>query len=112
MNSQFLFIILLFTLLGSYGSFCFKKAANQTEILKIIVSPMLYIGGGFYLVSMILNIYILKYMPYNIVFPLTSITYIWTLIFSKIFLKEKITKRKLVGIALLCLGAICMVISL
>lgn len=112
MNSQFLFIILLFTLLGSYGSFCFKKAANEADIIKIIAAPRLYIGGIFYLVSMLLNIYTLKYMPYNIVFPLTSITYIWTLIFSKIFLKEKITNRKLIGITLLCLGAICMVIPL
>lgn len=112
MNSKFLLIILIFTLLGSYGGYCFKKAANQPTILGILASPRLYVGGGLYFASMLLNIYTLRYMPYNVVFPLTSITYIWTLILAKVYLKEKITSRKLIGIALLCIGAICMVIEL
>lgn len=112
MNSRFLLIILVFTLMGAYGSYCFKRASNQESVIKILFSPMLYIGGTFYVGSMLLNIYTLKYMPYNIVFPLTSITYIWTLIFSKILLKEKITKRKIIGIVLLCMGALLMVIEM
>jgi drug/metabolite transporter (DMT)-like permease len=97
-------------MLGSYGSYCLKKAASQPILLKIIASPLLYIGGIFYLMSMLLNIYTLKYVPYNIVFPLTSITYIWSLILSKIYLNEKITIKKVIGIVLLCIGAIFIVI--
>lgn len=110
MNSYLFLIIIIFTFLGSYGSYCFKKASGNESIIKILCSPILYIGGVFYLVSLILNIYTLEYMPYNIVFPLTSLTYIWTLVIAKIFLNESITKRKIIGIILLCLGAICMVL--
>ncbi|MBS5316733.1 MAG: EamA family transporter [Clostridiales bacterium] len=110
MNSYLLIIILIFTLLGSYGSYCFKKASGKESVLKIIFSPILYIGGGFYLISLIMNIYTLKYMPYNIVFPLTSLTYIWTLILARVLLKEKVTRKKIIGIILLCLGALCMVL--
>ena len=109
MNSKFLVIILIFTLLGSYGSYCFKKAANNDNIIKIFLTPILYMGGIFYVVSLLLNIYTLQHLPYNIVFPLTSITYIWTLIISHFCLNEKITKKKIAGIVLLCIGAICMV---
>lgn len=112
MSNQFVLVIFIFTLLGSYGGYCFKKAADQPTIFGILVSPRLYVGGVFYLGSMLLNIYTLKYMPYNIVFPLTSITYIWTLIISRACLNEKITKKKLIGIILLIIGAICMVIEL
>lgn len=110
MNRYLFLIILVFTLLGSYGSYCFKRAADKGSIVKIILSPILYMGGVFYLISLIMNIYTLKYMPYNIVFPLTSLTYIWTLILAKLLLKEKITKKKVIGIILLCLGALCMVL--
>jgi hypothetical protein len=38
----------------------------------------------------IINILVLKQLPYTIVFPLTSITYIWTLMISYFLLGEKI----------------------
>lgn len=110
MSSKLLIIILIFTLLGSYGSYCFKKVAGKDSIVKIIMAPTLYLGGTLYLISMLLNIYTLNYMPYNIVFPLTSLTYIWSLFIARIFLKERITNKKIIGIVLLCLGAICMVL--
>lgn len=110
MNNYLLIVILIFTLLGSYGSYCFKKAASKASIIEILLSPILYVGGIFYLISLILNIYTLEYMPYNVVFPLTSLTYVWTLIIARVLLKESITNKKIIGITLLCLGAICMVL--
>lgn len=110
MNSYFLLLILIFTMMGSYGSYCFKRASSQPEIFKIMLSPLLYIGGIFYFISILLNIYTLKYIPYNIVFPLTSITYIWSLFLSKVCLHEKITLRKIIGLVLLCIGAVFIVI--
>ncbi|MEG2295221.1 MAG: EamA family transporter [Oscillospiraceae bacterium] len=110
MNSKLLIVILIFTLLGSYGSYCFKKVASKDSMRKIIMAPTLYLGGILYLISLLLNIYTLKYMPYNIVFPLTSLTYIWTLMIARIFLKERITYKKILGIGFLCVGAVCMVL--
>lgn len=109
MSSKLLIIILLFTLIGSYASYCFKKAAGKDTILKILSAPTLYFGGMLYVLSMLLNIYTLNYMPYNVVFPLTSLTYVWTLLIARVFLKERITHKKIIGIMLLCVGAFCMV---
>lgn len=44
------------------------------------------------------------------VLPLTSITYIWTLVISYKFLKEKITFKKIIGIILIIVGAIIIAI--
>ena len=88
------------------GGFFFKKCTSSGDIKGIIFSPFLYLGGATYLVSAILNIIVLRYLPYSIVLPLTSLTYIWSLILSYLLLNEKITKVKIIGIILILLGAV------
>ena len=66
----------------------------------------LYIGGILYVIAAVLNIVALKYLPYSIVLPLTAITYIWTIIISRLMLKEKVNKEKVIGIILIIIGAI------
>ena len=67
----------------------------------------LYIGGFLYLASAVFNIWILRYLEYSVVLPLTSFTYIWTMILSHILLEEKITIKKIVGVILILVGAVC-----
>ena len=67
-------------------------------------------GGGFYGAAAILNIIALQYLPYTIVFPLTAVTYIWTMIISKWILNETISSRKIIGVTLIVIGAIVLVL--
>lgn len=104
---KYILLCLIFTLFGAFGGFCFKKAASGSEtILKIIFNPYLYIGGALYVAGAILNIIVLKELKYVVVLPITSITYIWTIIISYFVLKEKITLRKILGICMIVFGAI------
>ena len=59
-----------------------------------------------YVTAALLNIYVLKYLEYSTVLPLTAITYIWTMIISYKILKENITNKKKIGVILIILGAI------
>ena len=101
------YVILIFmTLIGSFASLFFKKASNSSSIIEMIKNKNIYIGGFLYLFSSILNIYILQFLNYSIVLPLTSITYIWTLLISNKILNESISKRKFFGILLIVIGAV------
>lgn len=100
-------LLIVMTLLGSAASFFLKKASSSDGIFEILKNINLYIGGVLYLISAVINIILLKKMEYSIVLPLTSITYIWTMGFSYMMLKEKITKRKIMGVVLILIGAIC-----
>lgn len=99
-------VILSMTLLGSFGGFCFKKSTSGNTMLSILKSKFLYIGGFLYVSSAVINIYALKYMPLSVVMPLSSITYIWSMIISRITLHEKITKLKIIGLVLILIGAV------
>lgn len=99
-------ILIIMTLIGAIASLYLKKASNLEGMLNIIKNINLYIGGILYLISAILNIYILKFLDYSIVLPLTSVTYIWTMILSYFKLNEKINKKKIIGVILIIIGAI------
>ena len=99
--------LLIMTVLGSVASLFLKKASGTDGILAMIKNVNLYIGGFLYLASAILNIWLLRYLEYSVVLQLTSLTYIWTMVFSYMILKEKITKKKICGVFLILIGAIC-----
>lgn len=100
-------ILLIMTFLGSAASLFLKKASGAAQMTELIKNINLYIGAGLYLLSAVLNIYILRYLDYSVVLPLTSLTYIWTMVLSFAILKEKISKKKAAGVALILVGAVC-----
>ena len=93
------------TYLGAQASVFLKKASSHNNLKKCICSISLYLGGGLYIICALLNIWILKYMDYSKMLPLTSITYIWTLILAFFIFKEKISIKKLIGIITISVGA-------
>ena len=59
-----------------------------------------------YTESCMINIWVLRYLDYSVVLPLTSLTYMWTMFLSYLILKEKITKRKVAGVILVLIVAV------
>lgn len=102
----FFVLLLIMTLLGSVASLFLKKASGAEGLKEMLKNVNLYIGGFLYVASAVLNIYILRHLDYSVVLPLTSITYIWTMVLSYMILKEKITKRKMTGLVLIIIGGI------
>ncbi|MEK3750190.1 EamA family transporter [Paenibacillus sp. FSL E2-8871] len=103
-------MILGMTLLGAMGGLFFKRSSRYSIGINKLFITNLFIGGCFYLLGALLNIIILKKLPYMIVYPLTSVTYIWTMMISKFFLNEQISRERIMGVILIILGAILLVI--
>lgn len=99
-------IILIMTFAGAFASLFLKKASSKGSIINMLKDKNIYIGGIIYVTAALLNIYVLKYLDYSTVLPLTAITYIWTMVISYKILKEKITNKKKIGVILIILGAI------
>ena len=110
-NAIYYGIILIMTLLGSFASLFLKKSSGKGEFLKMLKDKNIYIGGFLYVSAALLNIVVLKFLDYSVVLPLTAITYIWTLIISNRILKEKISKKKIIGVACILIGAILIAVK-
>lgn len=98
------------TLIGAVAAFFLKKASGFKSLSELIKNYNLYIGAGLYLLSAIINIIVLRFLNYSVVLPLTSITYVWTMVISYLFLKEKVGIKKLLGVSFIIIGCICTVI--
>ena len=98
--------LIIMTFMGSIASLFLKKASVSNGIKCMLLNLNLYIGGLLYLMSAVLNIWILRFLDYSVVLPLTSLTYIWTMIISYLILKEKITIKKILGVAFILVGAV------
>ncbi|MCD5324256.1 MULTISPECIES: EamA family transporter [Pontibacillus] len=105
-----LLLILFMTFFGSLGGFFFKKASDHPFGINKPFILKLGTGGAFYLAGAILNIYLLTLLPYTVVYPITSVTYIWTMILSSMFLNETITVKKGIGILLISGGSVLLVV--
>lgn len=101
----YFFLLIIMTMLGSVASLFLKKASGSEGVIYMLKNLNLYVGGGLYFASALLNIYVLKFLDYSVVLPLTSLTYIWTMALSYMILKEKITGKKILGVILILIGA-------
>ena len=99
-------ILLVETFISSLASYFLKKAspADGGSKIKLLLSPFFYLGGVMYVIAALGNIYLLQKLPYAVVLPLGSITYIWTMFLSNRLLGEKITKRKILGMIVIIVG--------
>ena len=100
--------ILLFSVfISSVSQILLKKAADRTyeSSLKEYLNPLVIGAYGMFFCSVILTMLALKYVPLSMSI-LESTGYIFVSVMGYFFLKEKFTKRKLAGFALILAGVI------
>ena len=103
---KYYLLLLLMTFMAATASLFLKKASYGVGLAQLIKSPNLYRGGILYVMAALINVYVLRFLDYSVVMPLGAFTYVWTMIFSFFFLKEKMTYRKVSGIIVILVGAV------
>ncbi|MGY3765397.1 EamA family transporter [Vagococcus vulneris] len=100
-------LLLITTLTGSVGALALKKGMNDLDTLtmgNVLRNLWVYIGTFLYIVSSVTNIMLFNFLDYSIAFPMTSLTYVWTVIISYFIFKEKLTTRKFLAIIFIIIG--------
>lgn len=103
---MYLISLVIMTIIGAIASLYLKKASGKGQLKLMLLDVNLYTGAFLYFITALINIWILKYLDYSLVLPLTSLTYVLTMILAVIFLKEFVTKRQMLGIMLIVSGAV------
>ncbi len=107
-------LILIMTISGTFGALFFKRAIGQQKginLIKLALTPSLYLGGVCYVLGASTNIILLRYMDYSVIYPMTSLTYIWTMIVSYLILNERITRDKFFAILFIIAGVVVLNIN-
>lgn len=99
-------LLIAMTMIGAVAALFLKKASGFKNLKQLFFNGNLYIGAILYFLSALLNIYILRFLDYSMVLPLTSITYVWTMILSYLVFHEKITRKKIIGLGCVFIGVV------
>jgi len=91
--------------IGSFGAVFLKiGSARLRHGLTQLLNPGLAAGALMYLLSTCFFIVGLKHGELSVLFPLVSLGYVWTMLWSKLFFKEPFTRNKFLGLSLILIG--------
>ena len=101
-------MVIFATIIGSFGALYFKKASKHLEfkLIKLLTNKDLYIAVSLYLLSSVFCIYALKFGELSILYPVTSVGYVWVTLLSIKFLNEKMNMWKWLGITAIIMGVV------
>lgn len=99
-------LYLISVTIAAFSQLLLKKSANRTHesLLKEYLNLYVIGGYGLLVVSMLLTIGAYRGLAYKNGPIIESLGYVLVMLLSGIFLKEKITARKIAGTALILVG--------
>ena len=102
-NTSYYILYLISVTIAAFSQLLLKKSANRTHesLLKEYLNLYVIGGYGLLVVSMLLTIGAYRGLAYKNGPIIESLGYVLVMLLSGIFLKEKITARKIAGTALI-----------
>lgn len=100
-------LVLFASLIGSVASVFLKAGANHLHRDRnslIRSAKRLSVGVLLFVISSIFYIWGIKDGSLTVLYPLVSLGYVWTLIWSRLFFGEPINKPKIYGVAFVLAG--------
>jgi multidrug transporter EmrE-like cation transporter len=94
------------SVIGSFGMLFLKLGAERLkfDLRSLAANWRLAVGIVFYLLSSVLFLIGVKHGELSVLYPLVSVGSIWTLLWSKLFLGEHLTKPKFVAVGMILAG--------
>lgn len=102
----YIMIFLCSVLISSISQVLLKSSANKEHgnALKEYLNSKVIIAYGMFFLATLITIVAYKYVPLSMGGILEASGYIFVAVLSYIFLHEKISKRKLLGLAVILVG--------
>ena len=102
----YLLILIVSVIIASFAQILLKKSAEKTYASPVREYLNFYVicGYGMMFLSMFLTVFAYRGMDFSNVPVVESLGYVVVMVLSYFFFKEKITKRKLLGMAVILLG--------
>ena len=99
-------LVVIASVIGSFGAVFLKLGAMnlQFTVIGMARNWRLAVGIALYLLSSAFFMAGIRNGELTILYPMVSVGYIWTLIWSRIVFKEPVTNYKVMGLAMIIVG--------
>lgn len=100
--------VLSASFIGSFGAVFLKSGAGRLhrELHTLLLNWRLAAGVALYLLSFVFYYLGVREGELSVLYPMVSLGYLWTLLWSRLFFGEPFTQRKLTGLALILAGIV------
>jgi drug/metabolite transporter (DMT)-like permease len=94
--------------IGSIGAVFLKSGADRLhfDIKSLLHNWRLMAGVVTFVASSLLYLKGIKHGELTILYPMVSLGYVWTLLWSRLFFHEPLTRSKFLGLACIILGIV------
>ncbi len=101
-------LVFLASFIGSFGAVFLKFGAGRLhrDIRTIIYNWRLAVGIALYLLSFVFYYAGVREGELSVLYPMVSLGYVWTLVWSRMFFAEPVSHRKVAGLALIMAGIV------
>ena len=107
-------LMALSTFIGAIGSVYLKRGSEKFHIrlnllktaIDILKNYQIMTGVVLFLISSVFFIWMLRLADLSILYPMTSLSYIFVTLLSRKMLKEKINRMKVLGIFAIVVGVV------
>ena len=96
-------LLVLSILISAYSQILLKKGSKEKNIY---LNKYTIIGYGIMLIATVLSFIALKYVNLSLSQILQSLSFIFVAILSLLLLKERISKKKIIGMVIIIVGII------
>jgi multidrug transporter EmrE-like cation transporter len=103
-------LVILSSFIGSFGAVFLKVGATRLhfEWKTVIYNWPLALGIVLFLCSSVFFIMGVRHGELTILYPMVSIGYVCTMVWSRIFFGEPFTRNKFLGLGMIMLGIACL----
>jgi drug/metabolite transporter (DMT)-like permease len=93
---------------GSFGALFLKTGAAKLNLglRYLFLNGRLLLGVALFVASSLAYVVGIRHGELSVLYPLVSLGYIWALLWSVLFLKERLTRNKVFGLLLIVLGIV------
>lgn len=99
-------LVLIGSFIGSFAAVFLKAGAHSMSRnwKSLLLNYKLAVGVSLYLLSSVFFVMGVKNGEVTILYPLVSLGYVWTLVWSNLVFKEPLTRTKFAGIGVIIFG--------
>lgn len=101
-------LVLLSSFLGSFGAVLLKAGATRLhrDWRSLFFNKHLIAGIFIFLTSSYFFVLGVRKGELTVLYPTLALGYLWTMVWSRVFFGEPVTRRKIVGIGLILVGIV------
>lgn len=101
-------LVLLASFIGSFGAVFLKSGAGRLHrnIGSLVWNYRLALGVVMFLLSSYFFVLGVRKGELTVLYPMISLGYVWTLVWSRIFFHEPLTRMKFVGLGMILFGIV------